>query len=84
MVPLFWRIALYYRGGGGYSVTISNASVVLQDVHLGDSISCNGICLTVTEFTEDSFKVGISPETIRKTNLGSFRISKLKWLSANV
>ena len=60
-------------GGGGFSLTIGNANLVLQDVLLGDSISCNGVCLTVTEFNAEKtwFKVGISPETIRKTNLGN-------------
>ena len=30
-----------------------------------------GTCLTVTEFDKSSFKVGVSPETLRRTNLGS-------------
>lgn len=29
-----------------------------------------GTCLTVTEFDASSFKVGVAPETLRKTNLG--------------
>ena len=63
-------------GGGGFSMTISQASLVLEDVHLGDSICCNGICLTVTEFNNEksSFKVGIAPETIRKTNLSQVKV----------
>ena len=32
-----------------------------------------GVCLTVTSFTASSFKVGISPETLRKTNLGTLK-----------
>src|SRR5439155_26481272 len=35
--------------------------------------SVNGTCLTVTFFTEDSFLVGVAPETLRRTNLGSLR-----------
>ncbi|KAI9727583.1 MAG: Riboflavin synthase alpha chain [Cirrosporium novae-zelandiae] len=58
-------------GGGGTSLTISNCAEILQDAHLGDSISINGTCLTITSFTPDSFKVGVSPETLRRTNLGS-------------
>jgi riboflavin synthase len=57
-------------GGGGWSITISNAAPVLNDCHIGDSICCNGACLTVTEFTSDSFKVGVAPETLDRTNLG--------------
>lgn len=30
-----------------------------------------GTCLTITSFTPDKFKVGVSPETLRRTNLGS-------------
>ena len=61
-------------GGGGTSLTISNATCILDDVHLGDSISVNGTCLTVTEFTSDTFKVGVAPETLRRTNLGELKV----------
>ncbi|KAL9097627.1 MAG: hypothetical protein Q9165_000524 [Trypethelium subeluteriae] len=58
-------------GGGGTSLTISGAEEILSDAQLGDSISINGTCLTITEFEKSSFKVGVSPETLRRTNLGS-------------
>lgn len=58
-------------GGNGTSLTISNCSAILGDAALGDSISVNGTCLTVTEFDSASFKVGVAPETLRRTNLGS-------------
>lgn len=59
-------------------MTISDCSSILGDVVLGDSISVNGTCLTVTEFSNSDpkaswFKVGVSPETLRRTNLGSLR-----------
>lgn len=54
-------------------MTISGCSEILDDAHLGDSISINGTCLTVTEFGKDEFKVGVSPETLRLTNLGSLK-----------
>ncbi|GMF06204.1 unnamed protein product [[Candida] boidinii] len=57
-------------GGNGTSITITDAKDILGDCHLGDSIAINGTCLTVTEFDENSFKVGVSQETLRKTNLG--------------
>ncbi|CCE62303.1 hypothetical protein TPHA_0C01470 [Tetrapisispora phaffii CBS 4417] len=60
-------------GGHGISLKIKDASKILGDCHIGDSISVNGICLTVTEFDNDSFKVGISPETVRRTNVGSWK-----------
>ncbi|KAK0121598.1 Riboflavin synthase alpha chain [Cadophora gregata] len=58
---------------GGTTLTISNASEILDDCHLGDSISVNGTCLTVTSFDKNSFKVGVAPETLRRTNLGSLK-----------
>lgn len=33
----------------------------------------NGTCLTVTEFSSGEFKVGVAPETLRRTNLGSLK-----------
>ncbi|WP_456278459.1 riboflavin synthase [Bacillus sp. AK128] len=45
------------------------AKKVLEDVHLGDSISVNGVCLTVTSFTNNKFTVDIMPETVRATSL---------------
>jgi len=57
----------------GTSLTISSAAEILTDCHLGDSISINGTCLTVTSFTTTSFIVGVSPETLRRTNLGSLK-----------
>ncbi|KAG7660920.1 RIB5 [[Candida] subhashii] len=63
-------------GGNGVSITIGDCSSILVDVHLGDSISTNGVCLTVTEFDESrtQFKVGVAPETLRRTNLGDLKV----------
>ncbi|KAI3465758.1 hypothetical protein Pfo_022421 [Paulownia fortunei] len=55
------------------------ARTILEDVHLGDSISVNGTCLTVTEFDTvlSEFSVGLSPETLRKTSLGELESGSL-------
>ncbi|OCA85208.1 riboflavin synthase [Pseudobacillus wudalianchiensis] len=45
------------------------ASKVLEDVHLGDSIAVNGVCLTVTSFTAERFTVDVMPETFQDTSL---------------
>jgi len=45
------------------------AAKVLEDVKLGDSISVNGVCLTVVEFDRQTFSVDVMPETYRLTNL---------------
>lgn len=46
---------------------------VITDVHLGDSISVNGVCLTVTEFNQEGFWVDVVAETLRCTNLGALK-----------
>lgn len=50
------------------------ASKTVEGVSLGDSISVNGTCLTVTELTENRFRFGLAPETLRRTNLGSLSV----------
>ncbi|KAK5658772.1 hypothetical protein OQA88_1583 [Cercophora sp. LCS_1] len=61
-------------GGTSLTITLPSTSALLADCHLGDSIAINGVCLTVTSFSASpnpSFTVGIAPETLRLTNLGS-------------
>jgi len=47
------------------------ASKVTSDVAVGDSISVNGACLTVTEFSPAGFLVEATWETLRRTTLGN-------------
>jgi len=48
---------------------VIDARKVLEDVMIGDSISTNGVCLTVTEFSTSSFVVDVMAETMRRSNL---------------
>ncbi|MGG3891835.1 riboflavin synthase [Metabacillus fastidiosus] len=45
------------------------AKKVLEDIHLGDSIAVNGVCLTATSFTGQLFTVDVMPESIKATSL---------------
>jgi riboflavin synthase len=58
------------RRGQAMIITIQ-ASKVLDDVKMGDSISVNGVCLTVVGFDRQTFTVDVMPETFRHTNLQS-------------
>lgn len=49
-------------------LTIASEKIT-EDVHVGDSIAVNGICLTVTSFHSNVFKVDAMPETIKSTSL---------------
>eukprot|EP01156_Anaeramoeba_ignava_P002527 Anaeramoba_ignava/a218650_23.p2 GENE.a218650_23~~a218650_23.p2 ORF type:complete len:211 (-),score=20.45 a218650_23:2251-2883(-) len=50
-----------------------SADKVLQDVKLGDSIAIDGVCLSVTKFSQKEFTVQAVHETISKTTLGKLQ-----------
>lgn len=66
------RMRRVYRQGQAMMLTVE-ASRVLEDVSVGDSIAVNGVCLTVVAFDRDSFTADVMPETYRQTNLGELR-----------
>ena len=47
------------------------APTVTQDVNLGDSVSVNGCCLTVTAVQGSTFTADLMAETLTRTTLGS-------------
>ncbi|MBF92114.1 MAG: riboflavin synthase [Rickettsiales bacterium] len=49
----------------------------LKNVKLGDSISCNGICLTISKKENKTLFFNLSKETISKTNLSKSRINDI-------
>ncbi|MDQ0971926.1 riboflavin synthase [Neobacillus niacini] len=65
-------VANIKRSGESFVLTI-DAKTILKDVHLGDSISVNGVCLTVTSFTTSQFTVDIMPETVKASSLQSLK-----------
>jgi riboflavin synthase len=46
----------------------------LEDLALGASIACNGICLTVIESAENQFRVQLSAETLARTTARTWRV----------
>jgi riboflavin synthase len=47
------------------------ATRVLEDVALGDSIAVNGVCLTVTDVTDGVWSTDVMAETLRRSSLGT-------------
>jgi riboflavin synthase len=73
------RIKNIRRGVRSIALDIE-ASKVLEDVHVGDSICTNGVCLTVTEVSASSsadglgrFKADVMPETMRMTSFSQLK-----------
>ncbi|MBE6471801.1 MAG: riboflavin synthase [Coriobacteriaceae bacterium] len=52
---------------------VIGAKKVLEDVHIGDSIAVNGVCLTVVAAGADEFTADVMPETLRKSGLGTLK-----------
>ncbi len=53
------------------------ASDVLTDAGIGDSIAVDGVCLTIRTLTPETFAADISAETLRRTTLGERKVGDL-------
>lgn len=52
------------------SCVSKDSTLILTDLAIGDSVSVDGICLTVTEVLPRGFIAAASPETLGRTTLG--------------
>jgi len=60
-------------GHGGRVLRIAEPGFA-PNLVLGESIAINGVCLTVVEHNDESFRFQAGPETLQKTNLGELVI----------
>lgn len=58
------------KGAKSSKLTLQG-KVIFEDMHIGDSIAVNGVCLTVTEKTANTFTVDVMAETLRRSSLGT-------------
>ncbi len=49
------------------------ANKILSDIHLGDSIAVNGVCLTVVSFESGQFSADVMHETLNRSSLGALK-----------
>jgi riboflavin synthase len=61
------QIKITQAKGDGMHVVVEVPAGYLDDVTLGDSIAIQGACMTATEFTDNTFAVDISRESLNKT-----------------
>ena len=64
------RVASVEKKETGAQLTI-HCSGVLHDAVLGASIAVNGTCVTAVQLGPDYFAADLSPETLKRTNLGA-------------
>ena len=49
---------------------VIQAAAVREGIRVGDSVNINGACLTAVDVEDNRFTVDVTPETLRRTNLG--------------
>lgn len=59
---------------GDLRLRIKTNNLDLSDVHLGDSIATNGVCLTVVDLTDDGYWADVSRETLDNTTLPKWKV----------
>ncbi|HEY0906486.1 MAG TPA: riboflavin synthase, partial [Methylophilus sp.] len=67
------QISVIQRSGQDARLTIHSDTLDFSDVKLGDSIASNGVCLTVTALSANSFSADVSGETLSRTLFDSYQ-----------
>ena len=72
MIQDVGKIQAVEPAGGGVRLTLSTR-LDLASLKVGDSISVDGVCLTVVRISGTAFTVEVSPETLRRSTLSTAR-----------
>ncbi len=67
------EVAATEPSGGDLRLRIRTGKLDLDDVHMVDSISTNGCCLTVVELPGDGYWADVSVESLNFTTLGGLK-----------
>ena len=68
LVEEMGKIVNISKKATGLGITIKGDKVV-EKIKIGDSIAVNGVCLTVTEFSGNTFTADVMYETIERSGL---------------
>lgn len=58
----------------GTNITFKLRSHLASELKIDQSVSHNGVCLTVTSLEQDTYTVTAVDETLKKTNLGHWKV----------
>jgi riboflavin synthase len=73
IVAAVGKVTAIQRNEKDMTITVHAGALDMHDVKLGDSISNNGVCLTVTRLTADSFDVDLSNETLKLSGFSAIQ-----------
>ncbi|MGX5200873.1 riboflavin synthase [Aliikangiella sp. IMCC44632] len=68
------KIAEIETRSGDSRLKIAVGKLDMSDVALGDSIACNGVCLTVVEFGDNFYTADVSAESLKLTTLSQVNV----------
>lgn len=61
------------RKGIKSSILTIQGSLIFNDLHLGDSVAVNGVCLTATSYSNNTFQADVMFETLSRSTLIDIR-----------
>ena len=59
------------KNGVNSEILTIKAKKILEESQIGDSISVNGVCLTITNIGKNSFSADVMHETLKRSSLGN-------------
>jgi len=62
------------KSRGNYRILMIESAIDSGEIAVGESIACDGACLTVVDITSGSFVVEASQETVARTILAGYRV----------
>jgi riboflavin synthase len=74
IVEAVGEVAACEEKGGDLRLRIKTNDLDMSDIALGDSISTNGVCLTVVELPGDGYVADVSAETLSLTTVGDWGV----------
>jgi riboflavin synthase len=73
LIQAVGKVAAIEHQESSARIVISNSEIAAQ-IAQGDSISVNGVCLTVTSFDQSQFSVDVMVQTLKLTTTGSLKV----------
>lgn len=61
------------KKGAKSAVLTVQADKIFEDLKIGDSVSTNGVCLTVTSIADKTYTADVMNETLQRSGLGNLR-----------
>ena len=72
LIETIGRVTACERRGAAAVLTVAS-TLPVSEIAIGDSVSVNGVCLTVTTKRDAALTFDVSPESLTSTTIGSLR-----------